>query len=601
MANGVYGNLYGYASTYIQVAVEYTETYSVANNASDMTVGIWYRRTNSYGSPTYAYGDWQVLINGTWYSIYTGTFTIPANDNSWYKVGEKTVRNIKHNNDGTKNISIGGWFENTGSGTSVMDFDLRDNNLALTTIPRASKASVSPNPLVLSAADNTLNVTTNRADSSFTHTVKVICGTWNSTNTGVGASTAFTIPKSIISQMTATEMDCSVETTTFNGSTQIGSTTTTPFKVAVDTTQEHAVIGSPVLTDTNSATAAVEASGTFIKGASNLQAVIPISVAGSYTTLASASVSIDGVTQTYTLSGTSGSITFSKTKVTGDTLTITVTDNRGYTVSQTVALTIIPYETVQINTAQIYRCNSNGTASETGTYIHYEVEVKCYKGTFGNTDNALTLSKADKLSTASDYGAESNVDTHTASGTGEVGTYTFSGVLGGSYSASGQYDIKFIVRDLFSGSEYVSTLLRGVPTFSASDNRFCVYGELDIHDKNDVTKYTKIYPTGYRWQLIGTASGSNQVAFNSSLYSEVMLVAKYEESSNNVWVATATVPTDVLTNASFYLMMPARIYSSSQYDRGCLIQINNAAASINEFFNNRASVLSSASLSVYCR
>ena len=67
-----------------------------------------------------------------------------------------------------------------------------------------------------------------------------------------------------------------------------------------------------------------------------------------------------------------------------------------------------------------------------------------------------------------------------------------------------------------------------------------------------------------------------------------MLVAKYEESSNNVWVATATVPTDILTNASFYLMMPARIYSSSQYDRGCLIQINNAAASINECMQKAA-------------
>ena len=491
MATGVSGSYSQYSSTYVIARISYSETYSVANNSSDVTVSLHYRRTNTYHYPTYAPGTYYVNINGTNYAVYTGTFTIPADNNEWQFVGSKKVTGIGHNSDGSKTIKIGGSFTSTVSG-SYMNFSILENT-ALTTIPRASTSSVSPNPLTLSSANNTLAVTTNRADSSFTHTVKCICGTWDETQTGVGASTTFDIPQTIISQMTGTQMNCSVETTTYNGSTQIGSKTTTAFKVQVDTTQEHPVIGTVTLSDTNAETAAVEAQGSFIKNASNLQAVIALSVAGSYTTLASAQVSIDGVTSTYPLSGTTASITFTKNKVVGSVLVINVTDNRGYTVSLSKTLTIIPYEPVAFVTASTRRTNSSGNPSDTGEYISYDVEVKCFYGTFGLTDNTLTLYYQSKLATDSTYSAFVQTATASASGQGTVTTYTFHGITLGGFSSALEYDLIFKVTDIFSSATFPSIRIHeGLPIAGWGRDHFDIYGDFHIHNRSDATQYISL-------------------------------------------------------------------------------------------------------------
>lgn len=583
---------------YCQVRLLAKVTQSVANNSSKVDfkwqkrLSAWKTGRSAWNNNTYS---WSITTSGHSATMSFALGTV--NSATWTDVGSSNYwSNVGHNADGSLSVSAtakGYRFDGTSFSTA--------ETLTLPTIPRASKSTVSPDPLTLSAANNTLNVTTNRASSSFTHTVKVTCGTWSDTQTGVGASTTFSVPQTVVSTMTGLTMDCYVETTTYSGSTQIGSKTTSYFKVQVDTSQEHAVIGTVTLSDTNADTSAVESAGSFIKGASNLQAVIAFSVAGSYTELASAEVSIDDVTQAFPLSGTSGSVTFTKNRVVGNALSIKVTDSRGYTVTKSEPLTIIPYESVWINTVQIFRCNSNGAASETGTYVHYEIEVRCFEGTFGNTNNEINLYESDKLSTASVYGTETLIDTHAVGGTGSVITYTFSGVCGGSFNASNQYDIKFTVRDLFSSNSGVAVLMRGVPVISWSNERFCVYGELDIHDRDDVSKFTTIYPDGYRWQLVGTATGTTAINFDSSNCSEIMLVSKYYENANNNWIATAIIPANELIAEGLVVMMPARIYSSTQNDKGCLVRITTTSANLDEWYSNRTSVKTSATLAVYMR
>ena len=80
-----------------------------------------------------------------------------------------------------------------------------------------------------------------------------------------------------------------------------------------------------------------------------------------------------------------------------------------------------------------------------------------------------------------------------------------------------------------------------------------------------------------------------------------MLVAKHVENATYTWMTTATIPTDVLDSHGFFVMMGARISLASAQDKGCLIQVTDTYARINEWNDNRTSVASSGSLSVYYR
>ena len=183
-----------------------------------------------------------------------------------------------------------------------------------------------------------------------------------------------------------------------------------------------------------------------------------------------------------------------------------------------------------------------------------------------------------------------------------MGEITITGVTVGAFSPSSQFDILFTLEDALSSA--TASPLRvheGVPVYAWGEDHFDVYGEFHVHDREDVTKYTTIYPNGYRWNLVGTASGNSQVQFDSSNCTEIMVVTKFVENANYTWVATGTIPAGEIDQNGIYLMMPTRIYSSTQNDKGCLIHITPTSANIDEWYSNRTSVVSSATLSVYMR
>lgn len=596
MATGVSGNLYTMASTYIKVDVEYSETYDISTNTSAVTATLWYQRTNSYGYATYAYGDYKVSINGTDYTVYSGTFTIPANNNQWQRVGSKTVTGISHNADGTKTIKIGGKFTNTGAGVSVMDFNF-SQNVALTTIPRASKPTYSTNPLTIG---QTQTITTNRASSGFTHTLVLSFGDYSETLTGVGASTTWTPSSSLIEYMTSWQMTVTVICTTYNGSTQIG-TSSTSFTLQVDTSVYKPVITVGTLSDANASTAGLT-SGTFIKGKSILSGSITATPNDSGDSIASITARLGNTTQTVQggEAGEAISFLFQATTTTNE-LIITATDQRGYTVTKSVSITLLEYSNISVISVEYARVNANNVETETGEYVRYTIKANAFLGSFGAVTNQITVSSQSKLASASVYGSSVTEKTVTTSGTG-MGEITITGVTVGTYSPSSQYDILFTLTDALSSTTAQPLRVHeGVPVAAWGMDHFDIYGEFHVHDRDDVTKYTTIYPNGYRWNLIGTASGTTPVTFDGSNYSEIMLVSKYYENANNNWIATAIIPVAELVAEGLVVMMPARIYSSTQNDKGCLVRITTTSANVDEWYSNRTSVKTSATLAVYMR
>ena len=470
---------------------------NVANNTSVVTISFSVKMTsnrNFTGTSRPKAGYLYITVNGVeeWW-------TIPFPNGSALGTvlrSESYEQTITHSDDGSKSVSYSCYM---GRGTDERNYDVvwensgtDSSSLKLTTIPRASKATVTPGSLVLSHETNTLTVNTNRAASGFTHTVKATVGSFSETKTGVGASTTFSIPKFLITEMTGTSMNGTVEVTTYNGNSQIGSKTTTSFKVEVDTSQEHAELISWTLTDTNSATNPYT-NDSFIYDASDLQATLNIGVAGTNTLLAKAKVSIDDVSQTYTLSGTAAQISFTKNKVKANKLKVELTDARGYVKTVNVPLTIIPYEPIKISQVTITRVNGNGNPSDTGSYLSFTIKGTGFCGSFGAAVNSANWAYQYKLPESTAYSAGTITGNVILSGTGQAQSFTVTGMTGEEFPSASEMDIHFTLNDLFS--EAVSGVVRvheGLPVYGWGREHFDVYGTLHVHSRQDASNYISI-------------------------------------------------------------------------------------------------------------
>lgn len=161
------GNIYGNTSnSYIQSCIEWSYWQSTEDNKSYVTASLWYRRTNSY-SGTATHGSWSgsITINGSTTSgSYSGTFTVP-NNNSWVKAMEVSGVGVPHNSDGSKDVYI----EGSGglSGSTSLSWTSVGQTISLNTIPRASELVLPEN--IWLGKQCTLKV--DRKSTDFKHTI----------------------------------------------------------------------------------------------------------------------------------------------------------------------------------------------------------------------------------------------------------------------------------------------------------------------------------------------------------------------------------------------------------------------------------------------
>ncbi len=464
----------------------------IANNRSyvDLELRIWHSVwVQSYDTDFYLSGyGWL----GYGYRSYdAGTTTIMSSQIT-----------VNHNNDGTGSVSATGGYEYKGIGVSASQFS---GSTSLPTIPRASQPSASPNPIKIKNATNTLTVNSNRKANSFTHTIKIQVGSWSLQNTGVGASTTFNIPYSVIAQFSATSKTATgtITCTTYSGSTNIG-TKTANFTLQVDSATDHANIGTITTADTNPTTSAIVSAGQFVYGQSTLQATIPFTVSGSYTELASAKVTCGNTVETFPLSGTSDSITFTKANIDVSSLTVTVTDKRGNSVSKTESWTLLAYQPLTLT-------GTVGRPSATGSTATGQVTGTAYGGTYGNTANSLNISYEWKLHSDANYTA--GQDTYTQTIADGQQNYSEAMTFAESFDYQNQYDIRFTVSDLFSTATYTCQLMQGLPILSWDETEVDVFGNLHIHDRDNPTQWQDVMQ-GFD-ALMAHGSQQNLADFNS--------------------------------------------------------------------------------------
>lgn len=465
-------------------------TQDIASNTSRIYFKLQKRVT---GGSAYQYDplDFQITGSGAKGDSHSATQTWTfgsVSDTSWVDVGGDTSdmywSNVKHNDDGTLTLTANAEGDRILGGS----FD-SDITIQLPTIARASKPTITPNPQTWSnTTSNTITVNTNRKSSSFTHTVR--CDLWGfqQTKTGVGASTTFDIPYTTLASMPDTykSFTGSVYTKTYSGSTQIGSEVRSTWTVKVDTAIEHANIGTITIQDTNARTSAVtQDNSVYIANISTLEATIPLTVSGDYTELAQAVVTCGNKSQTYNLSGTSQTITFTFDKVNASSLTVKVTDKRGNSVTATKSWTLIQYQPVTA-TATVSRPTATGSVG-TGKLVGM-----AYGGNFGATQNSLTIEVDFKKSEDADYDPQGTETYTLALSQSGFNDYTDSLTFLYSLDYQYQYDIRFTVSDLFSTAVYTAKLMQGLPIISWSEDEVDIWGDLHIHDRTTPTDFVNV-------------------------------------------------------------------------------------------------------------
>lgn len=316
------------------------------------------------------------------YNVYcqsSGSGSINAKHQLYFWIAGSTIRNetvtvnvsspnayigiasgsieVEHNSDGQKQIT----FEAIISGSSYGVYAQRSDTFTLTRIPRASTPTVSGTTI-----GSAMTITTNRADSSFTHTLTYKIGSLSGTiASSVGASTTWTIPASLANAIpNATTGTLTITCVTYNGSTNIGSKSIT-CTISVPSSYKPS-ISSIALSEAVSGLASKF--GCYVQGKSKISGTVTAS--GSYSsTITAYKITINGATYT------SKTFTTGVLNTTGsNTCSVTVTDSRGRTATSSTTFTVVAYSNPYITTFSVVRCNSAGTADENGAYARVVIK-----------------------------------------------------------------------------------------------------------------------------------------------------------------------------------------------------------------------------------
>lgn len=336
------------------IKIVYSYTQNVSKNQSTITMTLYVHR-DSYGPSWNDHCDAYIQLDGSKVMTYDGSFNIGT---SWVKIGSTVSKTVTHNADGTKTISLKGFFDSQGL-TSKLDDLTVSGNITLKTIPRASSFTLSASTVTAGSTNMTVNIS--RASSSFTHTVQWKLGSHSKSTSSVATSASYTIPESWLDAIpNSTNGTGTVTVTTYNGSTKIGSTSKN-FTVKADSDIVPSFTGitfTPVNGDVP------EEWGLYVRTKSKVTAKIT-GAAGVYgSTIKSYSISGGGY------SGTASSLTTGFLNTAGTvTFTAKVTDSRGRTATKTASITVTDYAPPVLSSVTGFRCDSAGTEQDDGNYI----------------------------------------------------------------------------------------------------------------------------------------------------------------------------------------------------------------------------------------
>lgn len=309
-----------------------------------------------------------VSVNGGAETEYSVSYTLPKNTT---KTIVDTTITVAHRNDGSGTVKVRTWMD-----TSISAGEVKlEESVTLTTIPRASAISSASNRTL----GNTCIVKWTPLSASFRYKLKFTLGSFSYTTGAIHPNTTalYTYDKytldigSIAPQITGNPPTATMTVTLYTYSdsgatTQVGSESTKKFTVTVpDNTSTK-----PTVTMTLTPVTPYEKFKTlYLQGRSKVKASFSGSSGKYGAAIKSNAMQIDGTS--YPSPYESGVLRKSGTV----TIVGTATDSRGFTNTTSQSINVIAYEAPYIEPSEgkkviCERCTADGTASDTGTYLH---------------------------------------------------------------------------------------------------------------------------------------------------------------------------------------------------------------------------------------
>lgn len=367
-------------------------------------------------------GDELGTFDGSFYGNYT----------SYYITGSLFNAMAAYIAAGNNSFTIYNPYASASShGYSFNYMQLESVVITVTYEEAVSQPTVSSSSVNLGTA---LTIYTNRQSTATVHTISYCFGeTSGAIATNVGASVSWTPPLSLASQIpNATSGICTITCNSFVNGTLTGTRTCTVTLTVPSTVVPS--ISSVTVEDTNETV--VTKIGAYVKSLSTLS--VAITAAGIYgSTISSYRTSLDGVTYT------AASFTASKKlSAAGDmTMTVTVTDSRGRTVTYTNTFNVLDYAVPSIKKFSAERCNSDGSAAQVdGTKVRFS-----FTGSVNplNNKNGLSCLVYYKLKSATAWTQAYKI---------AITSYNLSAtnqLLEQTYDALYSYDLKVRLTDYF--------------------------------------------------------------------------------------------------------------------------------------------------------
>ncbi|MCI8348673.1 MAG: hypothetical protein HFE74_04445 [Firmicutes bacterium] len=519
---------------------------------------------------------------GSPYAFYTVDVTISERKETTAKVTFKVTAHLQYSESKTQygmtcGLYIGGswhdvtlvpkgtWWSGTGNKTASSTFTISGLTASQTSITgiqfRATSSdrsgtltatgcsSVSIATYFLASTPSASNVTTgssvtiytNRNSSSLTHTVSLsVGGTKRVEWTGVGASKAYTIPRSWASYITnAANATCTITCTTYNGSSQIGSAKTSTFTITVNSADIPTISGvSVVPQNTNSV---VNGWGIYLQGYSKAKIQVT-GASGVYgSSIKSYKVVYNGSTST-THPYTTPVFDSAGTK----SATVYAIDSRGRSSSgYTINWGVVSYAKPTLSSVSTYRSLSDGTKDDSGTYIAVKGAASCSDC---SKNNSVSLRCRYKTKTGS-YGEYIDIVANTLSVIGD-----------GNVLVTTSYIVEVSAIDSLGS---VATIQLSIPTKKVALNF------MDEVKGAGIGKYAEkenVLQVGFSTEIEGAVTASANGQFNNILLNAHGVIAQIGPQSSNYMYFVCAVP--FYFNNEVQIRGALNPYTNETYDMG---------------------------------
>lgn len=414
----------GSASSQYRIRMVVTESdVNINNNTSKVNVTAYIDKLKGTGYFSNDGKPWNIKIDGTTVASGNKTYNFTNYTTLTLGSGSKT---ITHNSDGSKSVAVSAYFSSSpylGSATVSATFNL-------TTIARASSISSITGS---SELNQSVTVNISRKSNSFTHKVEYSYAgsSYITASTSAGDTCSFTPSISLASYVpNSTSGTLTVRVTTYNGSTQIGSSVTATKTLSVPSSVVP-TMGTPSVTRIDNG---VPSSwGVYVQSFSKAM-VSMTSVAGAYgSTIKSYSITGGGLNAN-TSSATTGVLSTSGTI----TFTCTVIDSRGRSVSKPASINVVAYSPPSLSLVA-ERSDASGTPNAT----------------------AGTCAKVTATFSFASVSGKNSIDSKSCSCNGQTNTTFESGtpfVLNANLSIGASYTVSATIEDALGRSSGTITV-----------------------------------------------------------------------------------------------------------------------------------------------